>query len=416
MKETEPPNRRFPSELYRVLAVASTWGFAFSSTYLLPKFLDRSLGATPSEIGLVVGSFGWATVAIAPHAGALVDRWPLRRLMFLGALGTALTSFGLASVGEVGPLLYLLRLAQAYAHALTFTAVGVAVASLAPAERLSQALGLSGASMLVMNALSPAVLEPIADRFGWSAAFTLAGAMSLVSCALCLRLPAIRVGSATPSRRRVPGFLELLERPLARDFALISAIAGLAFGTMVTFEPPLALSLGRTQVRGFFIAYAVGAISVRLGIGHLPDRLGRHRVAVVTFALYALVVASVGFVPAWLLDAAGLGFGIAHGLFYPSLNAIAVTGVAPHEQGRILALFTGAFYLGFAGPSLLGPLAEAAGYRAVFWVVAAVTAGGVVKLARSRALGGGGAWRPSLARDAAGGAVATSGFVEQDRV
>ncbi len=414
MKDTEPPSRRFPAEFFRVLVVASTWGFAFSSTYLLPKFLDQRLGATPSEIGLAVGLFGWATVAIAPHAGALLDRWSVRRVMVVGALGTAFASFGLALVSEVGPLLYLLRFAQAYAHALAFTAVGVAVASLAPPERLSQALGLSGASMLVMNALSPAVLEPIADRFGWPMTFTVAGGVALVSCLLGLRLPAIRVESETPSRLR-PSFFELLRLPLARDFALISAIAGLAFGTMVTFEPPLALSLGRTQVRGFFIAYAVGAISMRLGVGHLPDRLGRHRVAVATFALYALVVASVGFAPVWLLEVAGLGFGIAHGLFYPSLNAIAVTGVAPEEQGRILALFTGAFYLGFAGPSLLGPLAEAAGYRAVFWLVAAVTAAGVVKLARSQALGGR-AWRPRLAPDSDRDPLTTSGFAEQDRV
>jgi MFS family permease len=64
-----------------------------------------------------------------------------------------------------------------------------------------------------------------------------------------------------------------------------------------------------------------------------------------------------------------------------------VMGVEPHQRGRILAVFTGAFYMGFAGTSFLGPLAGAAGYRAVFWVAGATTAAGVVLLARSRALG-----------------------------
>jgi MFS family permease len=306
--------------------------------------------------------------------------------MLLGALGTGLTCFGIAMVTSVGPALYALRIAQAYAHALGFTAVGVAVASLAPPERLSQALGLSGASMLVMNALSPAVLEPIADSVGWPAAFSVAGSMALVSVVLGLGLPPIRVGGGSGAKRSGSAFREILRRPIARDFAAISAIAGLAFGTMVTFEPPLALGLGRTQVRGFFIAYAVGALTVRLGLGHLPDRLGRHRVAVSMFAAYAVVVASVGLVPAWLLEGAGLCFGVAHGLFYPSLNAIAVSGVAPEERGRILSVFTGAFYLGFAGPSLLGPLADAVGYPPIFWLVGAVTAGGVGLLARSDAL------------------------------
>ncbi len=386
MEEPEHPRPTFPAEFVRVLAVASTWSFAFSSSYLLPKFLDRELAATPTEIGVAVGIFGWATVAFAPHAGELIDRRSLRRVILLGALGTGLTCFAMATVDGVGPRLYALRIALAYFHALGFTAVGVAVATLAPPERLSQGLGWSGASMLVMNALSPAVLEPIADRAGWPTAFTIAGMMALVSVVLGLRLPPIRSGAGKRAKRSGSTFRRILRRPIARDFAVISAIAGLAFGTMVTFEPPLALSLGREQVRGFFIAYALGAISVRLGLGHLPDRVGRHRVAVVMFAAYAVVVAAVGLVPVWLLEVAGLGFGVAHGLFYPSLNAIAVAGVEPEARGRILSVFTGAFYLGFAGPSLLGPLADRAGYPAVFWLVGALTAAGVVLLARSDAL------------------------------
>jgi MFS family permease len=74
-----------------------------------------------------------------------------------------------------------------------------------------------------------------------------------------------------------------------------------------------------------------------------------------------------------------LGFALsAHGLFSPSFNAIVVMGVEPHERSKILAVFTVAFCVGFSGTSLVGPLADAAGYPAVFWVVGAVTAAGVL--------------------------------------
>jgi MFS family permease len=382
VEESEPPDNRFPRELVRVLVVASSWGFAFSSSYLLPKFFAADLNASPAEIGNAIGIFGWATVALAAHTGRLVDRWTLRRVMVLGTLGTAITSFGLASVTSVGPLLYGIRVAQAYSHALCFTAVGVAVARISPPERLSQALGLSGASMLVMNALAPAILEPIADHYGWPYAFSLAGFAALVSCALASRLRAAQV-SATRSST----FLEVLTQPIGRDFALIAAIAGLAWGSMVTFEPPLALALGKTQVRGFFVAYAVGAITVRLGLGHLPDRVGRYRTALATFVVYTFVVLSLAVAPVELFELSGLVFGVSHGLFYPSLNAIAVTNVEPHQRGRILAVFTGAFYLGFAGTTVLGPLADAFGYRSVFWAVGVTTGCGVLLLARSKAFG-----------------------------
>ena len=393
MRENDPYGR-FPAELLRVLAVASSWGFAFSSFYLLPKFLHVELGATPAEIGMVVGLFGWTTVIAAPAAGALLDRWPLRRSMMIGTLGTVAVCFAFTTVTAVGPWLYALRIAMSAAHALVFTAIGVAVVSLAPPERLSQGLGFSGASMLVMNAIAPALLEPIAERHGWPAVFAISGAMALLSAFLAFFLPS--EGGKPPNDRTSGTLLEIVSRPLGRDFAVISALAGLAFGTMITFEPPYALALGRTQVRGFFIAYGVGALTVRLVLGHLPDRVGRHRVAVASFLLYAAVVASTAVVPAEALEIVGLGFGFAHGLFYPSLNAIALAASAPEERGRMMAIFTAAFYLGFAGPSLLGPLADRAGYPAVFWVIGATTAVGVALLMRSHALGGSGARRTAV--------------------
>ena len=42
------------ADLVRVLAAASVWGFAFSTFYLLPKFLAQELAAGPAEIGFTV--------------------------------------------------------------------------------------------------------------------------------------------------------------------------------------------------------------------------------------------------------------------------------------------------------------------------------------------------------------------------
>lgn len=73
----------------------------------------------------------------------------------------------------------------------------------------------------------------------------------------------------------------------------------------------------------------------------------------------------------------GAGFGAAHGLFYPSTNALAVEGAGEHERGKVMALFQGSFNAGFASGTLaLGFLADAAGYPAVF-----VAAGGFTLLA-----------------------------------
>jgi MFS family permease len=383
MERKEADSRLMTPELRRVLLVGSSWSFAHSAFYLLPKFLEQSLSAGPAAIGLVVGMFGWATVGVAPIAGRLLETRSARSACFLGAMATAVTTVAFVGVGDVGPFLLALRVLQALAHALVFTAIGVAVSELVRVERLSEALGISGASMLVMNAASPAILEPLADRAGWDTVFVVAAVVSCLSALLALRLPAT-------GRRRVDipdgGFIALLRRPLGRDFAIVSAISGLAFGTVFAFEPTLALRLGRESVGGFFVAYAIGAIGVRLGLGRLPDRIGRHAVATAMLVLYSLTVASLAFTPAWLLEGVGFVFGIAHGLFYPSLNGLVLATVEPARRGRLFALFTAAFYLGFAGPSLLGIVADSWGLDVVFVAIGGTTAIGAVILARSTAL------------------------------
>ena len=401
--EPEPPDGPLWSpELRRVLVIAAAWSFAFSTFYLLPKFLEREAGSGPLEIGVAMGIFGWATVLVAPFTGRILDHSSSRAAFLIGTATTCVASLGFLFVDRFGGLLLALRVLQAFSHALVFTAAGVAVAELVRPARLSEALGLSGASMLVMSAFAPGVLEPIATLFGWRAVFAVSALVGAIAVVLSLRLPR---GHREPGGRSAGSYLALLRRPLGRDFAIVSAIAGLAFGTVFAFEPTLALSLGRESVGGFFVAYATGAIAVRVGLGRVPDRFGRHRVASVTFALYAVAVGSLSFAPAWALEVVGLAFGIAHGLFFPALNGIVLVTVEPHARGRIFGLFTSAFYLGFAGPTVLGPVADAFGLRTVFAIVGGTTAIGTVLLVASRALRGSGARvatldsEPAIARE-----------------
>jgi len=381
-----PPARWLTPELLRLLAAASAWGFAFSTFYLLPKFLAQTFGAGPTEIGLVVGTFGITTVLFTPLAGRCVDRLARRHMMAGGALLMAVAAAGFSLVGRIGPLMLALRAVQGASYAFVVTAIGTLVADFAPRERLGQALGLSGASMLIMNAIAPAVAEPLATLVGWRPVFALAAAAALVSAALAasvLEPPAHRVAGRG-------GLRELLRRRLAIHYAIVIALAGIAFGAVFTFQPPFALELGRAHVGGFFVAYACAAILVRVGFGRLPDRLGAHRAALGALVLYALVVLAMAGMRGWEVEPLGALFGLAHGVFYPTMNAIALSAVRREERGRIMAVFTGAFSLGmWAGATPLGPVAARAGYPAVFLLAAAGVAVAALILARSRELRGG---------------------------
>jgi MFS family permease len=383
--------------LYRLLGAASAWGFALSSFYLLPKFLTQELAAGPAEIGLVVGVFGIATVCFTPLAGRCVDRFPRRYAMLAGALLMGASALGFLAVSALGPWILVLRVVQGASYALVVTVVGTMVADIAPPERLGQALGLSGSSMLVMNAVAPAVAEPLAAVAGWHAVFALAAVAALFATLLAAGLA--DGTPRAPIHHEPGGILALLRVPLAFQYAAVITLAGAAFGAAFAFHQPYALALGRVHVGGFFAAYAAAAIGVRLGFGHLPDRLGLYRVALAALLLYAVVVLLMAAMRPWALEPLGAAFGLAHGIFYPAVNAIAVTAVRPHERGRMMAIFTGSFSLGvWIGTTLLGVVAARAGYPSVFVAAAAGTLGAALVLARSPGLRAAGRRRHTQAR------------------
>jgi predicted MFS family arabinose efflux permease len=77
----------------------------------------------------------------------------------------------------------------------------------------------------------------------------------------------------------------------------------------------------------------------------------------------------------------GFGFGLAHGFFFPALNAYALEFTAPHERGRAMTLVNGSFHLGNTASLLCcGYVAHAYGYPLAFALAAAIAALGVCAL------------------------------------
>jgi MFS family permease len=352
-----------------LLLAQSSFGFGFSCFFLLPKFVTQELGGSPSEIGLVMAAFGATSILFIPLVGDWIDRVGRRPFIVAGAIVMTLASLAFLAVDRVGPLLYALRMVQGVAFAAVFISASTLVTDDAPPEHLGRAIGLFGVSILSMHALAPAVAEEVAGRFGWHAVFWMAAASSLVCLA---STPFIYDPPHAHGVAGGPGILEMMRRPRSLRVGAVVALTGAAFGAMMTYPQAFALALGRTHVRGFFVAYALAAVAVRLGFGGLADRLGRRRVSLGSLVAYGAVVLAMAWLRPSLLEPLGLVFGAAHGLFYPAYNALAVEEAGPGERGKVMALFNGAFNLGNSGATLgLGFVAESFGYPAVFWIAAA---------------------------------------------
>lgn len=363
----------FTRSFVALLATQACFGFSFSSFFLLPTFMTRELAAGPDDIGRVTACFYVTAVLLGPWMGSVVDRRGRRRFLTAGALLMAAVSLGFVAVDGMGPLIYALRALQGVAFAMAFVAGSALAVDEAPPERLALALGIFGLTMLSNNAIAPVAVEEIARHAGWAPAFVAASAAALLSAALSLRIrERVRAEPEAP----IPRLLDVMRRPGAARVGLVIALAGAAFGTMFTFPQPFALELGMDRVRSFFVAYTAAALVARLGLGPFTDRLGRRPVSLVALALYAVSTAAAAQLESLGLAAVGGAFGLAHGLFYPTFNALAVQDTGERERGKAMALFNGAFNVGYAGGVFgLGLLAESVGYPPVFRVGAACAAG-----------------------------------------
>ncbi len=368
----------------RLLLVQSTFGYAFSALLVAPKYAVTSLHATPREIGALAACTGIAVVAATPVVGRALDRGGARFVMIAGTGLLAVATLLFARTTEMGPFIYGLRALHGVASAAIMGSTGAFVTLFAPAERHGRAFGTASSASLVMNAAGPAATEYLAGSWGWRVAFQVAGSIALAGVAVALALPNARSSAPSPSSS--------LAGPVERKSADASGwraigagafAAGVGFGMISTFTQPYALSLGGQNVAALFVGYTVTVLIVRVGLGGLVDRFGRQQSALVALMLYAFVTAGAAALRPGGMFVLGLGFGVAHGLVWPALSALAVErsarARAPSALARLYALFcSGAFVTVWVGGWLVG----AVGYEVAFLATSLAVALGAAPLTR----------------------------------
>lgn len=363
---SQPRKRWISRPFIRLLATNMAFGFSISCFYLLPKHLTVSYAATPGMVGAVMGIFGLVCVLVVPWLGRAVNGLGLARTILFSQLLMAVAALGFTAVDGVGLPMLFLRALQGLATAGVLTAGMAMVCELAPTERLSQAMGLAGAASLIMNALAPAIAEPVGARFGFRWVFAMSALAAALGAIVARTLPSGNTYlDVTPSMsvpRRV--------RPVL--FAL--AFTGAGFNVAMAFIAPLALKRGMDAVRAFFIAYTISALVIRLGGGGLTDRLGMRRTAAYGMMVYGAFIAGLAGLGRLTIVPLGIGFGLAHGVLFPALMALLFADADPAERAKLSAYGNGVVNLGLLSVLALGQLANHVGLATLFVMTGAMVA------------------------------------------
>lgn len=375
---------RILSPAFLTAAVANFLFFTnLSAFFLLPLHVQR-LGATETQLGLIMGTYSAVAIVCPPLVGAWVDRVGRRPFLLAGAALAATASLGFAAAPDTLALFPVWRALQGVAYAAYFVANFALAVDLVPPDRRGQAIGIFGISGLMSAAVGPALGESVARAFGFPVFFAAAAAVGGAALVVSARLeepPGERRAAPVALGRLIRGVVRAPRVPLALAFAF-----GLGIGAIFTFLPTHAAALGVERIGLFAVAYSLAALAVRALGGRLIDTLGRRPVIIPALALQAgaaallaglgPLVTGAGLSAVPLLALTGVVAGVAHGFLYPALTALVIDRTADAARGQILGVFSAFVLTGNAtGAMGFGWLAHALGYGAMFALLAALLGG-----------------------------------------
>jgi MFS family permease len=353
-----------------ILASQLMFGFGWSLFLLNPKFLAGTLHAPPDVIGRVASMGGLTGLLTVPFAAFALDRLGRRIFFQLGALLIVLVSWGFMHVHAVTVLVYLLQGCLTASFVLAYNASAALLTDYVPRERMGQAIGWVGGANVFMNAVSTMVAEPLAASYGWQAVFMLGIAAGCAAFAMSFSLRE----SPTRLKPMAAGGAKAPLNPLLFAVLLVATLMGAVFIAVFAFVQPYALSLGAERVRGFYMGFTTAAVAGRIFLGGLGDRLGRRGVSIGMLFGYCACAFALRHLNPNALFFYGLAFGAAHGILYPTLNALVLEVLPVDRRGLGLVLYNGAFNCGSSLGSLgWGTLAKQRGYSSVY-AVASLTA------------------------------------------
>lgn len=319
--------------------------------FVLPlqdEFHISRANANSAILLLVLGA-----MLVAPLAGRLLDRWPIRLVMAGGAAALLLCFGGIALSAALWQMALLLLVPGAIAFMAAGPLNTSTLASRWFHRRRGLALGLaavatSGGGFLVVPLLSAAILA-----HGWRQALLMEGliiaAIIIILALLVVRdrpasigledHPEVQDGKETASALGPLHWREILAR---RAFWIpsltLASISGTAQATVVTLPPyGVQLGFGLTAAAFLVSAFAIAAAVTKVLAGLLADRLDQR---------WLLIAAATAMTLSWSLlslssahpaiFASACLAGIALGCALPTVGALIAAAFGPLRFGSVM--------------------------------------------------------------------------------
>ena len=355
------------------LAVADLAYFTATGVaiYTLPLWVTGPVGSDKAGAGLAFGAFAVSALILRPVAGRLADTRGRRPLLVGGALISALGMLATAYADNL-VLVVLLRLLLGVAEAAFFVAALAALADLAPASRMGEAISYNSLGLYLGLAFGPPLGELLVTSAGFTAAWYGAAALSIVAAVVAAGIKDVPARSAPTA-----GHARLIHWKAVPP-ALGFFVSVVAMGVFFAFGALQAEAVGLMPASAPLFVYGLVVVAGRLSLARVLDRFPALLLGAIALAIIAggLVIIALWTHPIGMILGAvifALGVTISTPAFFSAIFATA----QPGERGAASGTASVFLDLGIAlGPMVLGLAAQAGGIPFAFGLAAAVVLAG----------------------------------------
>ncbi len=341
---------------------------------VLPLHIHNVLEMSTLVVGLVIGAQFAAALFSRAWAGNLADTQGSKHAMMLGLMVMGLSGLAyMASLSFITTptlsvwVLVIGRILLGCGESLIVTGAlswGIGLVGPQNAGKVMAWVGVAMYGAYAVGAPMGVVLNQDYGFEGISIAVTLLPLLSLPAL--------LNVRATAPTALRRTPFYKVLSLVWGAGMGLLLCSVG--FGSLTAFVALLFADRDWGNASLAFTAFGVAFIAARVFFGHLPDKLGGARVA-----LLCVLIEAVGLLLIWgaqspaiaYLGAALTGWG--YSLAFPGFGVEAVRRAPPESRGAAMGAYV-AFLdisLGITGPAL-GAVAGTWGIGAIYLLSALV--------------------------------------------
>lgn len=321
---------------------------------IMPMYLEQDLGASSSQVGVVLSSYVIMALIIRPFAGFFVDSLPRKKLLLV-CFTLYTLCFGGYLIAASLVVFALFRSLHGATFGITTVSMNTLAIDIMPSERRGEGIGYFGVMSNLAMATGPMVALMMYEEHGsFNMLFAISIAMGLLGIIFSSLI------KAKPREKVVD------KSPVSLDrFILIKGLRGAAVMSLISFSYGILNTyiaiygkkyVGIESGAGmFFLYFAAGLIVSRLVAGRLVNR-GLFRpititgvsILIVSYLLFIFVNTPI----VYFSTAVAMGMG--YGMLSPSFQTMFIN-LAPHnKRGTANATYLASWDLGIGMGVLMG--------------------------------------------------------------